>query len=202
VERDLTDHLVRSRTVELQANKQLKLFSRPGETTEAFLARCAQTADALGDQDTAKLRDKYQAKVASVQAQLLTAQDRAEVLEAQRKGSRNSEILSTAGSILGGLLGGSKSRGGMLGSVLGKAGSAANRRGRTAASGRRVEAAENKIQALHEQLEDLEAELTQEVTDIDSKWAAIAKDTTTLPITLEKSDVKVTQISLAWTPVA
>ena len=32
VERDLVDHLVRSRTVELQANKKLKLYSRPGET--------------------------------------------------------------------------------------------------------------------------------------------------------------------------
>ena len=32
VERDLVDHLVRSRTVELQVNKKLKLYSRPGET--------------------------------------------------------------------------------------------------------------------------------------------------------------------------
>ncbi|MBI4883338.1 MAG: ATP-binding protein [Actinobacteria bacterium] len=202
VERDLTDHLVRSRTVDLQANKQLKLFSRPGESAEAFLARCAQTADAMGDQDTAKLRDKYQTKVTALQAQLQTAEDRAEVLEAQRKGNRNSEMLSTAGSILGDLLGGRKSRGGMLGSVLGKAGSAAGRRGRTSAAGQRVEAAENKIQALHAQLDDLEAELTEELTEIDAKWAAIAKDTITLPITLEKSDVKVTQISLAWTPVS
>jgi hypothetical protein len=30
----------------------------------------------------------------------------------------------------------------------------------------------------------------------------IAKDITTMPITLEKSDVKVTQLTLVWVPVA
>jgi hypothetical protein len=202
VERDLVDFLVRSRSIELQVNKELKLYSRPGETADAFFQRCYQVADAKGDEDTAKLREKYQAKVTSLQSQLQTAEDRANVLEAQQKGRRNEEMLSTAGSILGGLLGGRKSRGGLLGSVFGKAGTAAGRRGRTAASGERLDAAENKIQLLHQQMEDLEAELTQEVTDIDSKWMAVAKNINTLGVTLEKTDVKVTQLSLVWVPVA
>ena len=86
--------------------------------------------------------------------------------------------------------------------MFGKAGTAAGRRGRTAASGERLDAAENKIQLLHQQMEDLEADLTQEVTDIDAKWMAVAKNITTLPVTLEKIDVKVTQLSLVWVPVA
>ena len=202
VERDLVDFLVRSRSIELQMNKELKLYSRPGESADAFFQRCYQVADAKGDEDTAKLREKYQSKVTSLQSQLQTAEDRANVLEAQQKGRRNEEMLSTAGSILGGLLGGRKSRGGLLGSVFGKAGTAAGRRGRTAASGERLDAAENKIQLLHQQMEDLEADLTQEVTDIDSKWMAVAKNINTLGVTLEKTDVKVTQLSLVWVPVA
>ena len=39
-ERDLIDALVRSRTVDMLANKDLKVFGRPGETPEAFAARC------------------------------------------------------------------------------------------------------------------------------------------------------------------
>jgi hypothetical protein len=99
----------------------------------------------------------------------------------ERKGRQTEEVLSTAGSILGGLLGGKRSRGGMLGSILGKAGSAAGRRSRSAAAGDRLDAAENKLEGLHRQLEDLEAELTQEVTDIDAKWMSTAKNVTTLP---------------------
>ncbi|MCY7299071.1 MAG: hypothetical protein LH616_07665, partial [Ilumatobacteraceae bacterium] len=202
VERDLVDFLVRSLSLELQVNKELKLYSRPGETADAFYKRCYQAADAKGDAATAALRDKYQAKVTSLQGQLQAAEGRAEVLEAEQKGRRNDEIFSTAGSILGDLFGGRKSRGGMLGSVFRKTGSAAGKRGRTSASGERLDAAEDKIQLLHQQMEDLEGELTQEVTDIDAKWIGIAKNITTLPVTLEKSDVKVTQLSLVWVPVS
>jgi hypothetical protein len=202
MQRDLVDFLVRSRTVELQTNRQLKLFSRPGEAADAFFQRCYAAADALGDAETAKLRDKYAAKVGKLQADLQAAQDKAELLDTQQKGRRSEEILSTAGSILGGLLGGRTSRGGMLGSVFGKAGSAAGRRSRTAAAGNRLDAAENRIQTLHQQLEDLEGELMSEVTEIDARWMAAAKAITPMAVPLERSDVQVTQLSLVWLPVS
>jgi hypothetical protein len=201
VERDLIDHLVRSRTVDLQANRDLKMFSRPGETAEEFIARCLAAANDSADKETASLRDKYADKVSRLQTQIQGAEDRAQVLDTQRKGRRSEEILSTAGSILGGLLGGRRSRGGMLGSVLGKAGSAAGRRTRTAAAGDRLDAAENKLEGLHRQLEELETELTQEVTDIDAEWMATAKNITTLQVGLERTDVNVTQLALVWIPV-
>jgi hypothetical protein len=201
VERELIDHLVRSRTVDLQANRDLKIYSRPGESADDFAARCLATANDLADKETASLRSKYEDKVTRLQTQIQTAEDRAEVLNTQRKGRQSEEVLSTAGSILGGLLGGRRSRGGMLGSILGKAGSAAGRRSRTAAAGDRLDAAENKLQGLHGQLEDLETELTQEVTDIDAKWMGTAKNITTMPVSLERTDVKVTQLALVWIPV-
>jgi len=202
IERSLVDHLVRSRSIELQVNRELKLYSRPGESADAFFQRCYQAADAKGDEAVAKLRDKYQAKVNTLQAQLQAAEGRAEVLEAEQKGRRNDELFSTAGSILGDLFGGRKSRGGMLGSVFGKAGSAAGKRGRTSASGKRLDAAENKIQLVHEQMADLEAELTDEVTEIDVKWMAITKTISTMQVPLEKTDVKVIHLALVWLPVA
>jgi hypothetical protein len=201
VERDLIDHLVRSRTVDLQANRDLKLYGRPGETAEAFTARCLASANDLADKETAALRGKYADKVTRLQTQIQAAEDRAEILDTQRKGRRNEEVLSTAGSILGGLLGGRRSRGGMLGSILGTAGGAAGRRTRSATADDRLDAAENKLEGLHRQLEDLETELAQEVTDIDAKWMTMAKQITTMAVGLERTDVKVTQLALAWIPV-
>ncbi|HAP75949.1 MAG TPA: hypothetical protein DCR14_07695, partial [Acidimicrobiaceae bacterium] len=196
-ERSLVDHLARSQTIEIQCNKPLKLYSRPGETEEAFFQRCYQAADAKADAETAKLKDKYQTKLNSLQSQLQAAQDRAEVLEAERKGKRNDELLSTAGSILGGIFGGRRSRT----SVLGKLGSAAGKRGRSDAAEQRVQAAENKIQLLHQQMEELELDLTEEVTEIDMRWMAVAKDIVPMQVPLERTDVKVTQLSLVWIPV-
>ena len=202
LERDLVDFLVRSRSMELLVNRDLKLFSRPGETGEAFGTRCYQAADAKADGETAALRTKYEAKVARIRTQMQAAQGRADVLETEREGKRNEEFLSTAGSILGGLFSGRKSRGGLLGSVLGKAGSAAGRRSRTSAAGDRVEAAHNKVGSLNDQLEQLESELTQEVMEIDTRWNALSKNITTVPVTLERADVRVTQLALGWLPVA
>ncbi len=197
IERDLIDHLVRSQTITLQVNRDLKLFSRPGETDDAFFQRCYAAADNKGDAETAALRDKYEAKARKLQQQIREAQDRAQVLDTQQKGRRNEEMLSTAGSILGGLLGGRRSRGGLLGSL----GGAAGRRSRTSAAGDRLQAAENKIQAYHEQLTDLEGDLTDEVTEIDTRWMAVAKNITATPIDLERTDLKVSQLALVWIPV-
>jgi Helicase HerA, central domain len=202
IERDLVDHLVRSRTVELQVNRELKLYSRPGETADAFAARCAQAADTRADEATAALRDKYEAKVTKIRSQIGAAQDRVEVLETQAEGRRNEELLSTAGSILGGLLGGKKSRGGLIGSVLGSAGSAAGRRTRTSTAGQRADAARNKVDSLNDQLADLEAEAAEDVQEIDTKWSEIAKQITSQSVSLERTDVKVTQLNLVWIPVA
>ena len=197
IERDLRDHLVRSMNIEVPANPTLKLYGRPGETTEEFGVRCGRAADELADADIAKLRDKYEAKVTRLRDQIEAAQDRVDVLEEESNSKRNSELLSTAGSVLGGLLGG-KSRGGLLG----KLGTAAGRRGRTKASKERVDAAENKVERLQEKLEELEADLAEDVTEIDAKWLDAAADVDTLRVPLEKTDVKVTQLVLAWMPTS
>jgi hypothetical protein len=202
LERDLIDTLVRARTVELHTNSTLKLFGRPGESAEDFLQRCNAAASGLADAETAKLRDKYAAKVQKLQASIATAEDKARLLETQQKGRRSEEVLSTAGSLLGGLLGARKSAGGLLGGLLKSGGTAAGRHSRTAAAGDRLDAAENKLNALHQQLDDLEAECQEEITGIATKWSTAAADITTMRIPLERTDVRVTQLVLGWLPVA
>ncbi len=201
VERDIKDQLTRTLNLELPANTGLKLYGRPDEDAETFEARCLKVADDQADAEIAKLRDKYETKAKSLRDKIEASEDRIEELEEQTKGKRNSELLSTAGSVLGGLLGGRKSKGGLLGGLLGKAGTAAGRRGTTNASAQRLESAENKMGRLVEQVEDLEIELEEEATEIDAKWMELAKDITTLNVGLEKTDVKVTQLVCAWIPV-
>ena len=195
IERDLKDHLAIGRSLEIPYNADLKLFGRPNETADQFEVRCLQFADAKADEQLAKLKDTYETKLARLREQHASATDRADVLEEEAKGKRNSELLSTAGSILGGLFGGRKS------SVLGKLGSAAGRRGRTSAARERVAAAEGKVARIEEQIAELEDELANEVTDIDAAWMAKAKHITSLQVGLEKADIKVTQVVLAWLPV-
>jgi hypothetical protein len=202
LEKAIKDELVRTAAVELASNPSLKLYSRPGESAADFEARCLKHADEQADTETASLRDKYETKAKRLQDQIAALDDKVELLEEQSKSKRNSELLSTAGSVLGGLLGGRKSRGGLLGNVLGKAGAAANRRGSTNAAGARVDAAVNKRDLLIADLDDVETELAEEVAEIDARWMETAKQIEQTEIGLEATDVKVAQTALVWVPVS
>jgi hypothetical protein len=197
VERGLRDHLTRSLSIELPANPGLKLYGRPGESATDFAARCEAVADDGAAAEIATLRDKYEAKATRIRDAIAGAEDRVDVLQAEAEGKRNDELLSTAGSILGDLLGGrSRSR------TLRSLGTAARRRGRTAASRERVEAAQGKVGRLHEDLADLEAELAGEIAEIDAKWQGVVERSTTIAVGLERSDVQIGSVVLAWMPVA
>jgi hypothetical protein len=193
----LVDHLTRSMAIEIPVNRTLKLFGRPGESAEDFGARCLAAASERADADAAKLRDKYAAKVDRVRAQLEAAEDRAEVVARQQEARRRDDLLSSAGSILGGLLGGRRS----AGSLLGKVARTVGRSGKTSAADARVEEARSKVARLEAQLADVEAELAQELVEIDATWRAKAAEVETMSIGLERSDVAVTQLALAWLPV-
>ncbi|MFM7684657.1 MAG: ATP-binding protein [Actinomycetota bacterium] len=201
IERELLYFLVRSKSVEMLTNRELKLFGRPGEAEDEFRARCEQVADQRADEETAKLRDRYESKAQALRQQLMVAEDRVEVLEVEAKGRRNEELMSTAGSILGGLLGG-RSRGSILGSVVGRAGAVAGRRTRTQASGKRLDAASNKVEALQQQVDDLEQQAADEVATIDAKWRRLAADITTTPVSLKRTNAKIVHTALVWLPVS
>ncbi len=198
LQRDLVDHVVRSRELRLLANRKLKMVSRPGETEDAFLTRCLVIADERADAEIAKLKDSFETRFKRIREQLQTAEGRADVLREEREGKRNEELLSTVGGVLGGIFGGRRSRGGVFGGL----GRAAGKRGRSSAAGARLDAADDKVQSLSDQLIELQGDLENEVTTIDVRWASLAKEVEPIEVPLEKSDVKITQLVLAWIPVS
>ncbi|GAA1038962.1 DUF87 domain-containing protein [Virgisporangium ochraceum] len=198
--RDLADHLVRSRTVEIFANRDLKVYSRPGETRDDFLLRCTAAADAKADEQAATLRAKYEARAKTVRSRLQDAEDRAELARDRQRSSRLSEVAHVAGDVLGSFLGG-RSRASALSKAAGSLGGIASRRGRSSAASDRLDAAENKVGQLQQDLADVEADLARELTAIQTAWDAKAAAVETVEVGLERTDVQVTQLVLAWLPV-
>jgi hypothetical protein len=193
LERGLVDHLVRSGSLELQTNKPLKLYSLPDESAEAFQARCAEAATAAAEAAKAELATKHDAKVAKLESQLAAAVDRAAVVAEQAEDRKRGNLLRAAGDLLGGLFGSRRS-------AASKIGRAADHLTRDA-DDKRVDEAKGKVGRIEEQRAALDAELTAGSAAIDAEWAAAAAAVTTVPVTLERTDVKVTQIFLAWIPV-
>jgi hypothetical protein len=193
VERSLIDHLVRTGSLELYINKELKLYSQPDESAEDFRVRCAQAAQAAAEGEKAEMATKHASKVAELDGQLEAAQDRASVVKEQAADRKRGNLLRAAGDLLGGIFGSRRS-------AATKIGSAADRLTRTA-DGERVEEAAGKVERLEQQRNELDATLAADTTAVDAKWSTAAAAVSTLPVGLERTDVKVTQLLLAWIPV-
>ncbi len=189
MQKALVDELVRSRTTEVLANVDLKAMARPGETREQFVARCHTLVDSAADKELTTLRSKYETKLTSARVKLSDAQINAQVLEQEY--DANYGLAATGISVLGGLLGGRRSRSSM-----------ASQAKKQSAANAKVGAAQTKATAMQQAVAELEADLQRELLEVDARWNAKAENVTTKSIPLEKADVVVRDFRLVWVPVA
>ena len=193
----LRDHLWRNLSVDLLANEELKMYGRPGETADDFARRCRAAADDRADIEAAKLRDKYDAKLDRAELALAKAEDRVRELEEAADDKRKDELLSGAGSLLSVFLGGKKK----ARSLASKIGGLGRRRSQSNSAKQRLRSAENRVSDSVEKIRDLEDELADDLQEITDEWEAKAAEVTIKEVGLEKADVVVDEVVLAWVPV-
>jgi hypothetical protein len=194
--KDIQRHLVDRRALELQRNRTLKLVSRPGESSDDFAKRCDEAAQERADAETAKIRDRLEAKRDRLDNALAQAQRRVEELDTDTRTRQANELVSGAGAVLGALFGGRRSTRSMASAI----GGAASRRGMTARTSERKRTAEGKVESTKDDLEELEQEILDEVAEIDERWKKTAAEVDTLSIRLEATDVRVLETRLVWVP--
>jgi len=198
LQKALVDHLLASRTVTILQNPGLKLWSRPGETEEAFAARCDAAADAAADKQAAAMAKRFESRIQRAREALAKAEDRVEQAEATKDSRRNDELLSGAGDLLGAVLGGRRS----ARSIASKVGTVARRRGRSNEADKRVETARNRVGEKAQALADLEADMADELAAIADEWDAKALAIEEVEVPLERSDIRITGLALVWIPTA
>ena len=103
---DLKTHLHREQSMALQVNRELKLYSRAGETTEAFAERCRDAAEDAKDREAATIRDKLAARMDKLEVAIARHQDRIDELQSDVSHRRNQDLISIGSSVLGSILGG------------------------------------------------------------------------------------------------
>ncbi len=193
----IKNRLVADQTLTLRRNRELKLWSRPGETPEAFALRCQAAADDGADADAAKIRDRLESKRDKLEAALAKAEDRVAELEVQADGRKQQQWIDVGTSILGGLLGGrGRSRG--LASAARRVSSG---RRQSASAEARLESAQNRAAEKIDDIEELEVELQEALIEIDDEWSAKAEAVEDVEVPLEKSDITVEDPVLVWLPI-
>jgi hypothetical protein len=199
---DLKQHLARERLVTVFRNRSLKAYSRVGETRDQFASRCDTLAQAEADRETARIRDRLEARGDRLEAALGTSRQRVEQAEIDVKSRGQQEIVAGAGSVISILLGGRGNTRTIATRAGGAIGSASSRRGMTARARERLESAREKVTEREEDLRQLEQELLEEITEIDRRWRERGDDIEDLAIAPESSDVQVEEIALIWIPTA
>jgi hypothetical protein len=197
--REIQRRLADTQTLELFRNEELSLYSRPGEAQDAFAARADEAAKAAADAETAKIRDRLEAKRDRLERSLETARRRVEEASTEQSSRRSTELLSGLGSVVGVLLGG-KADTRTIARAGRALGGAASRRGMTTRAAERKRSAEDKVELAEADLEELEQEILDEVAEIDERWAERAEAIETVPIRLEAADVRIVETALVWVP--
>ena len=186
---ELERRLIADRKLELLGNKKLKLYSRPGEDTAAFEARCDAAAQERADEETAKITKRLEAKADKLTRVLQEAQLRVQELEAEERSKANRDLIAGAGAVLGALFGGRRNT------------RSITRAAERAAGGRRSKSTFNaQVRASNKQQElaELEQQILDEVAEIDAKWSDVAADVEPLDVGLEAADVKAIHTALVW----
>ena len=197
LQKEIKELLYREQTVTVYCNKALKIYSRIGETKEAFELRCHKTAENLEDEAASKIRDKYEKRIKRTSDMLDKAADRLEELRVDHSSRKTDEILSGVGSLLGMFLGGKKSSRSMAADLR----RASSKRKQTRTSNQRIQSATNRVEEKTEELEDLENELADELLALDLEWEEKGQAIEKLEIGLEKTDITVDELALVWVPV-
>ena len=191
-EKAIEEYLYRNQSLTLWRNSELKLYSRVGESEEAFRERCLDTAEDLADADAEKIRDRYEAKFKTARRRASQAERRVRELEVDTDQRRQQELIAGAGDVLSMFLGGRRRTRSLSG--------ISSRRSQTRRTQERLRSAEEKLEEYEDAIIELEEELQEDLTDIWSKWEGTAADLESFDVGLEKTDIHLADLILFWAP--
>jgi chromosome segregation ATPase len=198
IARDLKNRLYTDEQIQLLQNRELKLISRPGETSEDFALRCRAAAEEMSDQAAGKLRQKLESQLDRIQDQIAAAEDRVRQAEIDADGRKQQQMVDIGASLLGGLLGGRR-RSRSLASAARRMSSGSRQ---AASSKKRLDTALNRLDEKSDDLEELEAKLADSLIEIDDEWTDRAESIEELAIGLEKNDITVDDLMIVWISVS
>jgi hypothetical protein len=195
-ERELADHLHRTRRLELLASRRFGLTGAPGEAEGDFRLRVAGTLREERDRELAELRERWGKRLDSVREQVRRGEQAVD-RERQQAADQKRRVLVDAGSTLLGALFGRKA---LSATNIRRAGSVVGGFSRSGKEAADIERAEATAAQRRGELADLEAKAEQEAHELAERYDPTRLELETIALKPRKSDVTVRRVVLAWVP--
>jgi len=194
-DKDYEDFLARTFHWTVWRSALLKINSEPGELERNFRIRLDQKARELRDEELAKLREKYAAKISGLERQMMTAQHRREREQEQYKEQAAHTAISMGATILGAIFG----RGGRT-SSLGRATTAARSASRTYYEKQDIQRAQEQERLARERMAELEKQLQQDAEEMTRAFDPEKEKLQEIVLRPKKADINVRWAGLLWVP--
>lgn len=192
----LVDYLYRSQRYQLFKAEAFDLYSQPGETERAFRIRLAEHAREERDSQVAKLRQKYAARLNSMQERVRRAELSLDKEAQEAQSSKLETAISFGATILGAFLGRKK----ISATNIGRVSTTARDYGRLSKQSDDVRRAADTLESYRQQLDELEHEMAEETQRIQEQFDPQTVLLDTVELKPRKSDIDIRWVALAWVP--
>jgi len=188
--------LYTSRRIKLLRSPSLKLTSLPEEEEREFRIRLDLAAREERDRRKEKLRKKFEPKIARLEDRIRRAEAVVEREQEQAKQQKLQSTISIGATLLGALFGRKiASR-----STISRAGTAMRSMSRAGKEAGDVKRAKRNVEAYRRQLQDLEAELEEELRLVEDRIDPRSEELEIIQVKPKKSDISVQLLALIWLP--
>jgi hypothetical protein len=194
--KDLATWLYQNQKLQLFSCETLKQRSKPGESEGDFRGRLQLAIREQRDAQAAKLREKFASRLATLQAQLQRARERAERERGQLSQQKFQTAISVGATILGAFFGRKTISVGSIGRAT-TAARSASRIGRESAD---VDRAEESTEQIERRLSDLNSECEAAIAALDVSLDARQVPLQTVIVAPRKTDIAIGKVQLLWTP--
>ena len=175
----------------------MKLAGSPGEGRGDFEIRVEEALREKRDMEIEKLRKKYDSKMATLQKQLMAA-EQAIARESEQAKNRNIDTVISFGSAIASALLGRKS---LTATSTYRMGSALSKAGKLKKEKMDIARAEEKTQFIQEQLAALEASLNEEIEKLTESMEKYREATQEHLVRPQSTNINIKVFGLAWVPV-
>ena len=195
-EKDFSQWVGQSQSIELFKSSRARLLSSPDESERDFRIRLQGEAREARDTAVAKVREKYASKMTTLQDRLRKAEQAVQVQNEQATGAKMGAALSVGATIFGALLG----RKAISASSLGRATTAARGMSKLGKESQDVTRATENVTALKEQLAEIEASMQADIQAVTADWDLANEPFERVLVKPKRGGVSVQLVALVWVP--
>lgn len=194
--RSYSDFLFKTKQLDLLKSPSTNQLSKPGEPERDFRIRLSETTRTQRDQQVERIRQKYAAKIAALQDRKRRALAAKQLQDEQAKQAKMQTAISFGTTVLGAIFG----RKTLSASTLGRATTAARGVGRSMKEATDVDRAQENVEALDQQLNALQAQVTDECDALVSTMDPQTEPLVPVALKPKKTNISVSLLALVWVP--